>query len=246
MGSSAGHGRPDTEPDLEAGHRARRSRPIGLLLILGAVAYGTNALLFDRVVFPVAFGGPPRLYTLVSDPLWVVYRTAGMVSVLAIAVGLVYLLDRLDARDHWGLQVTTLGTLGASVVLFLVEFGIAAQATTNVMRGMGGIGITRNEVELILMAYQGIGVAVLMLAILFLGLSLALTGVLLARTDAHVSELATSGIVAGLAVALFGVAAFFGVVDFRFPEPYSQVVAGAWLLALGVAERRRTSRRDEG
>lgn len=142
---------------------------MGLVLILGAVAYGTNALLFDRLVFRVAFGGPPGSFSLLSDPLWVVYRTAGTAGVLAIAVGLDF-LDRIDARDQWGLVVTTLGTLGASVVLFLLEFGITAQATTNVISGTGGTGITRTEVELVLMAYQGIGVAGLMLDILFLGL----------------------------------------------------------------------------
>lgn len=226
--------------DLEPRNATRLSRLTGAVLMLGAVTYGVNALLFDRLVFRIAYGGPPGLLTLLESPLWAVYRLAGLIGILLIAGGIVLLLGRLYTREQWGLVVATVGTLVLSVMLFLVEFAIAVHATRNILGGTGGIGLTQSDVELVLTTYQGIGVPLLILAILFLGVTLALVGLTLRRQDRYGSGLGTSGIIIGILVGHIGVGAFVGEFEFQFPEPFSQVLTGAWVLALGVAVIRRS------
>lgn len=217
----------------------RWPRLTGAVLILGAVTYGVNALLFDRIVYRYALGGPPGLMTVLENPLWAIYRLAGMVGILLIAVGFILLLDRLYTREQWKLVVAGLGSLGISTTLFLIELAIAVQATGNIIGGAGGIGLTEGDVGLVLTAYQGIGVALLKLAILFLGATFAIIGYTLSQWDEYTTRLARSGVIAGILVVLIGLSTFLGLVELLFPEPYSQVLAGVWVLALGLTEIRR-------
>lgn len=211
-----------------------------MALVLGAVLLVVEFALDTFVVQEQAYEGPAALFTVVTDPLWVTWRVVFVAGPFVLAVGLASVAVEVYRDGGSRLAAAAGASLGLSVVLFVQEFVIAAIAAPSLFSRPRGTGLSQADVQLVLMSYQSVGIALLAVAAVALGASVALLSVGLHRTGQSHSMLAAAGVVVGGIVVLSGVG--------RIVElPLGDLVQLAlfafvvlWFLALGASRLRTT------
>lgn len=227
--------RPDTGAKATTtGHPQGFSSKLGGWALIAAAVLLVIEFSFDQfLVNAQAYEGPAALLTVVTNPLWVPWRLVFVAGPVALSVGLVAVAIELYRANETFLAGLAGSVLGVSVVLYVLEFVIAAIAAPSLFLRPRGTGLSQAEVQHLLMGYQSIGIGLLALATILLGIGILVVCIGLYRTERVRSGLALAGLVAGAIVIWSG----FGRLG---PVGLNGIVALiafalvlAWLVVLG-------------
>lgn len=235
-----GSSRPERRAVATTRETARSSWLGGVALVLGAVLLVVEFVLDTFVVQVQAYEGPAALLTVVSNSLWIPWRVVFLAAPVVLAVGLASVAVDVYREGERRLAAAAGASLGLSVVLFVQEFVIAAIAAPSLFSRPRGTGLSQADVQLVLMSYQSIGIALLAVAAVALGVSVVLLSVGLHRTGRSSPVLAAAGVVAGGIVALGGVGRVVDVPLGRFVQLSLFAFVVLWFLALGASTLRTT------
>lgn len=216
------------------GHPRRYTSKLGGWAFIAAAVFLVIEFVFDRfVVNAEAYEGPAALLTVVTNPLWVPWRLVFVAGPVALTFGLAAVAVELYRADETLLAGLAGSVLGVSVVLYVVEFVIAAIAAPSLFLRPRGTGLSQAEVQHLLMGYQSIGIGLLALATILLGTGILIVCIGLYRTRLVRSGLALAGLVAGAIVIwsgfgqlrLVGLTGIVGLIAFA--------IVLAWLVVFG-------------